>query len=176
LALGVILGASRRFSLMSNIHATLIVTIMVVGFFIVSLPAKLLEFPHPHALDVVLALGGIAGVVALALLTSRANLDIVIRFLGRHSLEIFVAHSIISGAIRILLQKIGHISSPAPYLIFCTLAGLYIPAVVALGLERVGVNYLFFLPKRSSEPKDLRYAVKASPCEAADEQTVGPLN
>jgi len=161
LALGVILGGSRRFSLMSNIHATSIATIMAVGFLIVSLLATLLEFPHPHALDVVLALSGTAGVVALALLTSRANLALVIHFLGRHSLEIFVAHSMISGAIRILLQKIGHISSPAPYLVFCTLAGLYVPALVATVLQRVGVSWLFFLPKRS-EPKNLRHADKSA--------------
>jgi len=162
LALGIIVGGGRLFSLMTKVRATSIAGIAAIGFLIVSSLAVFLEVPHPRALDVILALGGTVGVVALSLLTNRAKIDPVIRFLGRHSLEIFVAHAMVSAAIRIMLQKIAHVASPAPYLVFCTLAGLYIPALVAIGLQRVGVSWLFFLPKRS-EPKNVRYAVKASP-------------
>jgi len=160
LALGVIVGG-HLLSCLPQVRAMLLAGIVGFGFFTVSLLTSFLEVPNPRGLNVVLALSGTAAVLALALLMNRANADAAIRFLGRHSLEIFVAHTMISAAIRIVLQKIGHIASPAPYLVFCTLAGLYVPALVATVLQRVGVSWLFFLPKRS-EPKNLRHADKSA--------------
>jgi uncharacterized membrane protein YcfT len=88
---------------------------------------------------------GTVAVVALALLTDKAKLESAIQFLGRHSLEIYLVHTIASAGVRITLLKFAHLSAPAPHLVLGTLAGLYIPIALLLLFKRVGLQFGFTL-------------------------------
>lgn len=150
LALGVIAGDKGLFRLLRGAGARLLVAVVATGFLIVTSLAIFLESSHPHALDFVLAVSGTAAIVTLALLANRAKVDSAIGFLGRYSLEIFVGHTIASGAIRIIFQTFGHGTNPALYILFGTVAGLYGPVLLAIFLKRIGFMWAFTLPRRKT--------------------------
>ena len=154
LALGVAVGGSQMHCFLSKAKNRTLIAVAFFGLLTVTSFATFLEATHQHALDLVLAVSGTAGVVALAVLVNRSRIDSAISFLGRYSLEIFVAHTITSSAIRILLQQIWHVTTPGPYVVLCTIAGLYGPVLVAIALKRVGFNWAFTIP-RTKELKDL---------------------
>jgi fucose 4-O-acetylase-like acetyltransferase len=148
LALGAIVGSGRVFRTISEIRVGWLAVIAVGGLLIPSLGA-LAEQIDQAAIKPILALTGTAAVVALAILSEKARIDALIRFLGRYSLEIFVVHTIASAAVRIALQKFAHVTAPAPQLVLGTLAGLILPIVLALACERVGIRFAFTLRKPS---------------------------
>jgi fucose 4-O-acetylase-like acetyltransferase len=150
IALGVIVGRDRDFRMISGIHVGWLVVGVVAGLMVASL-AGLSELPYRHAFQPTFAVSGTVAVVALALLTDKAKLEAAIQFLGRHSLEIYVVHTIASAGVRITLLKFAHVSAPTPHLVLGTLAGLYIPIAVVLLFERVGLRFGFKLP-RSAPP------------------------
>jgi fucose 4-O-acetylase-like acetyltransferase len=149
MALGVIVGSSQLFRLVSVARAGTLAAIVAIGVFILTSLAIFLETPHPHSLDFILAASGTAAVVALAVLANRAGIDSAISFLGRYSLEIFVAHTMVSAAIRIVIQQFWHVAAPAPYILACTIMGLFGPIFVAIVLKRIGFRWAFTVPRRS---------------------------
>jgi fucose 4-O-acetylase-like acetyltransferase len=155
LAFGVAVGGGQVLCFITDAKDRTLIAVAFFGLLIVTSFAVFLETTHQHVLDFVLAVSGTAGVVALAVFVNRLRIDSAISFLGRYSLEIFVAHTITSSAIRILLQQIWHVTAPGPYVVLCTIAGLYGPVLVAITLERVGFNWAFTIP-RSKEQKDLK--------------------
>jgi uncharacterized membrane protein YcfT len=94
-----------------------------------------------------LAVCGITGSVALAVLANKVKIDGAIQFLGQHSLEIYMAHVIASAGVRIALLRLADVSAPAPHVVLGTLAGLYFPIILALILSRIGFRFGFTLPK-----------------------------
>jgi peptidoglycan/LPS O-acetylase OafA/YrhL len=84
------------------------------------------ELPYQHTFVArsTFAVSGIIAVLALALLADRAKFGAAIRFLGRHSLEIYSVHTIATAGVRITLVKFAHVSALAPHLVLGTLAGL----------------------------------------------------
>jgi hypothetical protein len=145
-AVGAIIGWDRDLGKISGIPRRWLFGIAVGGLIVSSL-GGLSELPHRDALAPVLAMSGIFGTVALAVLIATAKLDADIRFLGRHSLEIFVAHTIGSAGVRILLVKIGHVSAIAPHLALGILAGIYIPIALVIIFNRVGFRFGFTFPR-----------------------------
>lgn len=100
-----------------------------------------------------LALSGIFGSIALALMLTRTRVERVISFLGRHSLEIYVAHTMASGAVRIMLQAIG-VGSPTVHLIAGVGAGLLLPLALSYAFAIVGFRFGFTLRKqRTATPE-----------------------
>ena len=77
----------------------------ITGFFVVSRFVAL-ESSNSPVLQIGLATAGITGVLALAIWLDRTPLRCVINFIGRYSLEIFVVHTMMSAATRILLQDV----------------------------------------------------------------------
>lgn len=150
LALGILFGSDKLFPLFSATGIRVLAAILATGLFVVSSLAVFLETPHNRGLDLFLAVAGIAGVIACALLLNRARIDSAIRFLGRYSLEIYVVHTIASASIRIAFQKLLHITEPAPHLLFGTIFGLYVPALLAISLKRIDFQWAFILPKRGT--------------------------
>lgn len=152
-ALGVLVGGNQ-FNLLNGAGERTLAVVAAVGLLTVALFAIFLETDHPHLLDFVLATSGTAGIVAIAVLANRARMDSAIGFLGRYSLEIFVAHTIASAAIRVLLQRYWLVSSPAPYIVFCTIIGLYGPVLVAIAWKRMDFGWAFTIPKRNELNKN----------------------
>lgn len=144
--LGIIVGGWRGLGMISGIHAGWLALGVVAGLMVASL-AGLSELPYMYALQPVFAVSGTVAVVALAVLTDKTKLAAAIQFLGRHSLEIYLAHTMASAAVRIALIKFAHVSEPVPHLMLGTLAGLYLPIAMVLLFERVGFRFAFTLPR-----------------------------
>lgn len=151
-ALGVIAG-KHLVPFLSGARAGALAAVAAVGLLIVTSFTTSLEIPHSHALDFILAVSGTAAVVALAVLVNRTKIDSAISFLGRHSLEIFVAHTMFSAALRIVIQQFWHVTAPAPYILLGTLIGLYGPAFLAICLKRIGFRWAFTVPR----PNELNF-------------------
>ncbi len=149
-ALGIFLGQDKFARLPATAGAGTLAATAAVGFLVVTSFATFLDSTRPNPLDFVLAASGTAGAVSLAMLANRAAIDSAISFLGRYSLEIFVAHTIASAAIRILLQQVWHVTMTAPYVVLCTMAGLYGPVYAAIALKRIGFRWAFTMPKRNA--------------------------
>jgi hypothetical protein len=145
LTLGVLIGVRRLVTRVVMARNASLAVLACAGFFIVS-RFVVFESSNSPVLQIGLATAGVTGALALAIWLNRTALDGLIGFLGRYSLEIFVAHTMVSAAIRILLQDFLHVSALTPYLVFCTLAGLLIPAWSARYLQRIGAGWLFVLP------------------------------
>jgi fucose 4-O-acetylase-like acetyltransferase len=87
---------------------------------------------------------GICGACATAVLISRSTFAPAFQYLGHHSLEIFVVHTMASAGTRILLVAL-HVSSPFIHLVAGIVAGLLAPIALAIALKRAGVQYAFSL-------------------------------
>ena len=122
------------------------------GGLLVSLAAGWPDLPYRAALAPLFAIDGILAVVATSVFATKIRLAQPIVFLGRHSLEIYVAHTIASAAVRITLLRLAHISDPALHLLLGTLAGLFFPVALAVFFQRVGFRYGFSLPDSSIAP------------------------
>ena len=145
-ALGTIVGSDHLPYFLSQIGTKILAATTVVGFFVLSLLTIFLDDVHPHWLDLIMALSGIAAVIALAILADRGGIS-AISLLGRFSLEIFVAHTIFSATVRIFFQHFLHVTAPGPHILLGTIFGLCGPIVLAITLKRVGVMWAFTLPK-----------------------------
>jgi fucose 4-O-acetylase-like acetyltransferase len=145
-AVGATIGWARNLATISGIPRGWLFGISVCGLLGASL-GGLSELPHGVALEPILAMSGIFGTVALAVLIATSKLDAAIGFLGRHSLEIYVAHTIASACVRIVLVKICHVSALAPHLVLGILAGLYMPIALVIIFRRVGFRYGFTFPR-----------------------------
>ena len=146
LALGVLAGGSWSLQRYSGIRLAVLTVVAVLGL---AMPALFVaaEMSEEFAIRPLLAASGTAGAVALALLASKANLDGLIRIFGRYALQIFVAHTIASAAVRVLLVKYIFITAPELHLVLGTLAGLYVPIALSRACEKVGFRVAFTLPK-----------------------------
>jgi fucose 4-O-acetylase-like acetyltransferase len=152
-ALGVMVGAHQFPFRLSSSDPKMLAATALAGFLLVTLLVAFLESPYPYSLNLILAVSGTAAVIAIAILADRLAIGSAVSLLGQYSLEIYVAHSIASASVRIVLQHYLQVSGHAPYVLFCTVAGLYAPILLAVGLRRIGIKCAFALPKRS-EPNN----------------------
>lgn len=90
---------------------------------------------------------GTGSVLALAALVGRTPMAAPVALLGRRSLEIFLAHIVVSSGTRIALVQVG-VTDPAVHLGAGTILGLVAPVAVVLVAERLGWSWLFGLPRR----------------------------
>lgn len=155
ITLGVIAGSSINLARISNLRDGASGFVVSAGLIISSL-GGIAELPYRDALAPFLAIAGTFAVVALAVRLDASKLGMAVRLLGRHSLEIYVAHTIASASVRIALVKFGHVTALAPHLILGTLAGLYLPLALALVLNRIGFRYAFNLIPAHPIPAPVR--------------------
>jgi len=92
------------------------------------------------------ALLGILGTCLISLAVGRRRGAAAITFLGILSLEIYLAHGIVSTPVRIVLSRVFHVHSFAIYLAAGVAAGLLIPAAIGLSCARWNFPYLFVWP------------------------------
>jgi uncharacterized membrane protein YcfT len=141
-AAGLVVASYKDPQSFSDSSATRLMLLIGLGTLISSLGGQP-TLPERHELEPILAVGGITAIAALAILTNNTNVGSAIRLLGRHSLEIYVAHTIASAAIRIALANVAHITNPAIHLILGTLFGLYFPMALVLIFHRAGLTCYF---------------------------------
>lgn len=99
------------------------------------------------------ALAGILATIALAALCSRVPRWLKMAWLevcGRSSLEIYVAHTIVSAGFRIILIRVFDITEPWTHLVGGTLVGVLGPLVLVWITQRIGFPYLFSWPGETS--------------------------
>ena len=144
-ALGVLIGSRQDFRMISAIPRGWLILAVLVGLFVASL-AGFHEFPNRDEFLPIFALSGIAAVVAFSILTNKAAFGTAFQLLGRYSLEIYLVHTIASAGVRIVLIKFATITAFSTHFILGTLAGIYIPIILALFFERIGFRFAFRLP------------------------------
>ncbi|RTL52736.1 MAG: acyltransferase [Rhodocyclaceae bacterium] len=110
---------------------------------------------------------------ALPLLAAAAGIALVVAFahgfgdrlpflsaMGRHSLDIYLAHILVASGIRIVLTRLLGITAVEVHLIVGTLAGIAGPILLYRVTERYGFRWLFMLPTHP-EPHFQRDALGA---------------
>jgi fucose 4-O-acetylase-like acetyltransferase len=129
---------------LSNAHACLV---SIAGYLAIVVLTWMWP-PDPETGPATLPIHAILGIVATislaSLLAHRGWLDTV-RIWGVYSLEIYVAHIIVSAGIRIFLSKALRITDPTAHLLLGVFAGIYIPILIATGCHRIGFDKLFRL-------------------------------
>lgn len=103
--------------------------------------------PEDHWLDPGVALAGIGATAALAVLLERFDEGRWIRAMGLVSLQIYVAHTIASAALRVALQKVLESTEPVTHLLLGTTAGILGPMGLYAMSRRFGFEWLFTLKK-----------------------------
>ena len=87
-------------------------------------------------------------------LTAVGGLAQLLAFLGRRSLEIFLAHIIATAGTRIVLVQLG-VNSPALHLFMGTVVGVMAPLVLWWVTDRAGLGrWLFSTPGVATVPVD----------------------
>jgi fucose 4-O-acetylase-like acetyltransferase len=91
--------------------------------------------------DLFLAIAGIQGLWELSVWLDRWGCG-WLKYLGQHSLEIYVAHTFAAAAMRTMLLKAD--VTDMPVYMFCgTVAGIVLPLVLVWFTERVGGRWLY---------------------------------
>jgi fucose 4-O-acetylase-like acetyltransferase len=150
-ALGVIVGSRNGLLEISGLSVGELGFIVLAGL-IISAFGGISGLPYRYALTPLFALAGTYAVVALAVTVEKTTLNSVLRLMGRRSLEIYVAHTIVSAGVRVALLKFCNVSDVATHHLLGTLAGLSLPIAFALVLDRIGFPYAFTLPAPRKRP------------------------
>lgn len=142
---GVLLSYSNRFTheVLNSRKWTFIVL-----FIFVFLEVALLRIGLPLPLTIVLAL---IGTTFIFQLSKKMDGPAHLASLGKNSMIIFLMHTIVSAAIRIVLQKILHIENVAVHLILGFFGGLYVPYLLYQYFPQL-IEPLFIFPTKKSNP------------------------
>jgi len=100
------------------------------------------QLTRDAGLGPMLALGGVASLLSLAILLDRFKLASVFRACGARSLPIFVAHVIALAAMRSLLFKLG-VTDFYTHLVASFLAGVVLPYLFAMLVDHLRLRYVF---------------------------------
>ena len=144
LALGVLVGSGRAMSGLQRIKTQTLLIVTGCGFLAVGL-AVWFNLAEELLLKPEVALFGIVASVALAILLERFNVTCFVEQWGRSSLEIYVAHTIASAILRIVLQKVCGFKEPIAHLVVGTAVGIYAPIALKTICHRIGFRYMFTL-------------------------------
>lgn len=148
-ALGSLAGQSCRFK--AGIKTPLISAPTAVAGLLA--PALAIWGDVDQRMGVVVALSGTTGAIACSMLIRRFDnpLSRFTNFIGRHTLEIYVAHITFSAATRIFLAHIS-IQNFSIHLFFGAAAGLAGPLLLATILVRAGFRFAFTFPSHPIRP------------------------
>jgi fucose 4-O-acetylase-like acetyltransferase len=115
----------------------------VAGFGVLAIVVQRFEMTWPlHVF------AGVLGTMATLLLARAAAAIPAMSFLrtwGTYSLQIFVAHSIVSAALRMVLFSLK-VDVPVIHVVLGTAAGILVPVAIVRLVARIKFSYLFFWP------------------------------
>lgn len=151
LPLGAVVGSSLELSKWQHLRTPILILIMLASFLAVGVAVAFNLTDNLYILPV-FALCGIAGSVALAILLEKLDFAHFVEQWGLLSLQIFVAHTIASSLLRIVLQKAFRLQEPIAHLILATAIGIYAPIALEAICQKVGFPYLFTLRSSSNKP------------------------
>jgi fucose 4-O-acetylase-like acetyltransferase len=143
---GVVCSRVVMGSTLDDIKGPVLALASVAGYAIV-LSAVLLDLDTAALYGPLLVLAGVASTLALSMLLSRVAVCGFLENWGLRSLEIYVAHSILSAGFRIIFQKGFHIEQGTFHLILGTAVGILGAVELAKFTEKRNIPYLFALPK-----------------------------
>jgi len=142
-AIGAIWGSQSQYlNRVNDVPSKSALVASLFGFLMVAI-AVVLTVNKDYLLIPFVAICGIIATICLAIFLKQFTVFNFIRDWGIFSLEIFVAHTIASAAIRIFLQKVMGVNEPSIFLIIGTGIGLYLPIALALLSQRLRFPYLF---------------------------------
>ena len=98
------------------------------------------------ALGVLGCTAGTIAILAISACIARTPIAGVVTLVGRRSLEIFLAHIVITSGTRIALAQAG-VTDPWIHLTAATTLGVVLPVVFASLMDRLGWRWLFGLPR-----------------------------
>lgn len=134
-----------------NLGSLVIAAIGFVLFEFMILQSDLTQVgvPGKPTAEFFMALGGIATVLLLSLYCSKRQIFRGVQYLGFLSLPIYLAHILVIGGMKVILQKVG-IDIVILNVILMTIAGLMLPIVLFHLTEKLKFPYLFSLGHRST--------------------------
>ena len=143
-ALGSVLNARGWIERAARAPMTTLIMATAFGYGIVtaSVGQHWADSPIAHLL---VALCGIAASLALSILLSRTRGLDFIRILGVNSLEIYVAHTIFTASIRILLHNVLRIQNISTLVATGTVTGIVLPLVLSWLCRRYHAEFVFRL-------------------------------
>lgn len=135
-----------------NLGRLVIVAIGVMLLEFVILQADLTQVGvrgEPSA-ELFMAVSGISVVLLLSLYCSKHQILDLIRYLGVMSLPIYLAHILVIGGMKVILQKGLGSDIAILNVISMTIAGLVLPIILVYVTEKLRFPYLFTLSNRST--------------------------
>jgi fucose 4-O-acetylase-like acetyltransferase len=122
------------------------------------------EYYQPF-MYLLIALTGCAFIISLSSLFEKYNTAKWLKYLGRHSLYIYVMHVIFFAGCRALLIYVFNIYNVYVLMIFCIAAGLLFPILFFRISEKIGWSFLFTLesPKKLSKKNTESRIIEAQP-------------
>jgi fucose 4-O-acetylase-like acetyltransferase len=162
-ALGSVINHHGGAERLERAPSTALALIVALGYGIV---AASVAWPREEVLllGFAVAVCGIAASVALGVLLSRVGRLGFVRVLGTYSLEIYVAHTIASAGLRIVLQKVLKVHDVSAHVAIGTVGGIVLPLILGLLCRRYHADFLFRFPQRwpefLSRIKDMRYYLR----------------
>ncbi|MDH2442918.1 acyltransferase [Amnibacterium sp. CER49] len=156
---GVALGSEALMSALVAIRLVPAVAITVAGSALYWLSVFTTDATPPTAVDgrpvtvATVALGFFTSAVGLVVVLAVSHLLASTRacdwlaFVGRHTLQIFLASITFASGMRIILSKAG-VDSPGVHVALGTIAGVALPLALWWLLDRIAFPWLFALPGR----------------------------
>jgi fucose 4-O-acetylase-like acetyltransferase len=153
-ALGLLMGREGLRTLSAG-QSLQLALCAIAGFAAVVLAVEVAPDGLGQVSDFPVSLAGIVAAVCIAALWSRARSSLgrrssaVLAELGKCSLAIYVAHTIVSAGVRIGLQKVVHVEVPLTHAVLGTIAGLVVPVWLYRVTRRLNFPYPFEWPRAS---------------------------
>jgi fucose 4-O-acetylase-like acetyltransferase len=153
--LGVIVTRERCDRLLSLCSTVGLNLVAIAGFAALAAMAFSLNLAKISPLATpLLAAVGIAASLAFARRVEAFSRLAFLHQWGLLSLQIYVAHTIASAAVRIFLQKGLKVSDPTVHIVLGTAVGIYAPIALAYACQKFDFPYLFSLrPAKKPQPR-----------------------
>lgn len=158
-ALGIYLGYERFSALLMSVSvwvhgfiAFIGLSLYVVGLFTLPAITPTVQSAHPRSFMIIasgILMTSLSSVslISLGYLLSKISVGKIFAFIGRYSLEIFIAHIVFVSIVRMVMTKCGVFSIPI-YLVAGVVIGVILPILLGKFVSRCGIP-LFSIPRFS---------------------------
>ncbi|MDO9043398.1 MAG: acyltransferase [Desulfocapsaceae bacterium] len=146
------LADPKKHSIPSEVTLVLFIILMGSGYFIFNNqiePVRLTNGSHPFYFLYLSTVGILFG-LGFSQYLARKNCCRPIKYLGIHSLQIYLVHMLAGVGARIILSKLFHIQNPALHICIGVIAGLWAPIIIYKISLIIHFPYLFHLKEGRS--------------------------